>query len=278
MTYKTLMVHLELGRSNAGLLKVASDLAERCHATVVGISACEPLRDTYSNMGDFYISGEVVALDREEIDRELKVAEAEFRDMLTGHVKAVEWRSAVTFRSLSDYLALQARCADLVITGVSRNSVLGGSRQSDTTNLIVQAGRPVLIVPHTADKLRLERIVVGWKETREARRAVMDALPLLKWATHVAVVEITPEPELASARSRLADVVAWLERQGVPAAPIAARSNGADAAELNEIVQRQGADLIVAGAYGHNRAREWALGGVTRDLLLCADRCALVSH
>jgi nucleotide-binding universal stress UspA family protein len=278
MTYQTLMVHLELGRSNAGLLKVASDLAERCHATVIGISACEPLRDTYSNMGDFYISGEVVALDREEIDRELKVAEAEFRATLTGHAKAVEWRSAVTFRSLSDYLALQARCADLVITGVSRNSVLGGSRQSDTTNLIVQAGRPVLIVPHTADKLRLERIVVGWKETREARRAVMDALPLLKWATHVAVVEIAPEPELTSARSRLADVVAWLERQGVPAAPIAARSNGADAAELNEIVQRQGADLIVAGAYGHNRAREWALGGVTRDLLLCADRCALVSH
>jgi len=278
MTYQTLMVKLELGRSNAGLLRIAADLTDRCYANMIGIAACQPLREVISNEGDSFIAADVIDLDREQIDPEMRTAEAEFRAALEGHAKAIEWRSAVTFGSLSGYLALQARCTDLVITGVASSGWLDTSRYWDTTDLIMQAGRPVLIVPHAADKLRLERIVVGWKDTREAKRAVLDALPLLKWATHVAVVEIAPESDLASARARLADVVEWLKRHGVAATPIAARSNGADAAELNEIVQRQGADLIVAGAYGHNRVREWALGGVTRDLLLCADRCSLVSH
>jgi len=278
MAYATLMVHLEFGGSNAGLLRIAADLADRCHASVIGVGVCQPLQPVYSNMGDWYISGDVVEFDREEIEREDKVAEAEFRGAMKDHARAVEWRSSVTYRALSDYLAMQSRCADLIITGVSPSALANASRHSDTTNLILQAGRPVLIVPKGGDKLRLERIVIGWKDTREARRAAFDALPLLKWATHVAVVEIAAEPELASARARLADVVGWLERHGVAASPVAARSNGADAAELNEIVQRQGADLIVAGAYGHNRLREWVLGGVTRDLLLRADRCVLVSH
>jgi nucleotide-binding universal stress UspA family protein len=278
MTYATLMVHLELGGSNAGVLRIAADLAERCRATVVGIGVCQPMQDVYSNMGGSYISGEVLAFDREEIGREDKAAEAEFRAAMKGHTNDIEWRSAVMFGPLSGYLATQSRCADLIITGVSPNALLNASRHSDTTHLILQAGRPVLIVPQAGDKLRLERIVVGWKDTREARRAAFDALPLLKWATHVAVVEIAPESELASARARLEDVVGWLKRHGVAASSVAARSNGADAAELNEIVQRQGADLIVAGAYGHNRIREWVFGGVTRDLLLRADRCALVSH
>jgi nucleotide-binding universal stress UspA family protein len=217
-------------------------------------------------------------MDRKQIDVDMKTAEGEFRDALKDHAEAIEWRSAVTLGSLSGYLALEARCADLVITGVASNKWLDTSRYWDAADLIMQAGRPVLVVPRAADKLRLERIVIGWKDTREAKRAVFDALPLLKWATHVAVVEIAPESDLASARARLADVAAWLKRHGVTATPIAARSNGGDAAELNEIVQRQGADLIVAGAYGHNRVREWALGGVTRDLLLCADRCSLISH
>ena len=278
MTYATLMVHLELGSSNAGLLRIAADLADRCHASVIGIGVCQPMRDVYSNMGDCYISGEVLEFDREEIDREDKVAEAEFRGAMRDRARDVEWRAAVTFNALSGYLAMQARCADLIITGVSSSALENVTRHSDTTNLILQAGRPVLIAPQGGDRLRLERIVIGWKDTREARRAAFDALPLLKWATHVAVVEIAAEPELASARARLADVVGWLDRHGVAASPVAARSNGADAAELNEIVQRQGADLIVAGAYGHNRLREWVLGGVTRDLLLRADRCVLVSH
>ena len=78
--------------------------------------------------------------------------------------------------------------------------------------------------------------------------------------------------------SHVEDVVGWLERHGVVAETLACRSIGEDATRLNDIAQEQNADLIVAGAYGHSRLREWVLGGVTCDLLLRADRCSLVSH
>jgi nucleotide-binding universal stress UspA family protein len=142
----------------------------------------------------------------------------------------------------------------------------------------MQAGRPCLIVPANTSTLALAHVMVGWKDTRETRRAICDALPLLKLAERVTVVEIAVEDGLADARSSLDDVVAWLRRHSVNATPLATLSTGDDAGRLYTIADEQGTDLIVAGAYGHSRVREWVLGGVTRDLLLKADRCSLVSH
>jgi nucleotide-binding universal stress UspA family protein len=145
-------------------------------------------------------------------------------------------------------------------------------------DLVMQIGRPVLIVPKNAARIVFERMIVGWKDTRETRRAIVDALPLLKMAKLVIVAEIVAESEMIEARKHLDDVVGWLKRQGIVAQAIVSPSGGEDSARLGELAREQKADLIVAGAYGHNRLREWMLGGVTRDLLMCADRCSLVSH
>jgi nucleotide-binding universal stress UspA family protein len=276
MTYATLMVHLELGHSNAGLLRIAGDLAQRCNARVIGVAACQPTQIIY---GAGYISGELIEREREEIETEAKTAEAEFRTLLQSRVAVLAWRSTATFAPLSDYLTHEARSADLVVTGVDRNrSLLDSSYHVDIGNLVLQAGRPVLIVPATADRLTFDRILVGWKDTREARRAVYDALPLLKQAAHVVVAELAAEDELAAAQAQLADVAAWLKCHGVAAESVALRSVGDAAAQIEAIADDRGADLIVAGAYGHSRLHEWVLGGVTRDLLLRADRCSFVSH
>ena len=77
--------------------------------------------------------------------------------------------------------------------------------------------------------------------------------------------------------SRLKDVTAWLESHGVKAIALVSESNGNDANSLDAILESQEADLVVAGAYGHSRLREWAFGGVT-DSLLRTSRCALLSH
>src|ERR1700722_8444083 len=132
----------------------------------------------------------------------------------------------------------------------------------------MQVARPVLVVPAAADELKLEQAVIGWKDTRETQRAVFDALPLLKKSTHVTVVEICAEDETAAARTRVEDVVGWLKWHGVVAESHASPSTGDDASLLNAIAREQGANIIVAGAYGHSRLREWVLGGVTRDILL----------
>lgn len=275
MTYATLMVHLELGRSNAGLLQIAGALAERFQAGVIGVAACQPMPVTY---GDGYVSGDLIVQDREEIDKEIKEAEAEFRNALQARVRTLQWRSTVMYASLPEYLAREARSADLIITGVASGDFFDPSRAVNTGDLVMRAGRPVLLVPAAADSLKLERVVVAWKDTRESRRAAFDALPLLKKAAHVTVVEIAAEEEITTARAHVADVVAWLRCHGVEAESFASPSTIDDATGLYAIAQDQGADVIVAGAYGHSRLREWVLGGVTRDLLLSVNRCSLVSH
>ena len=276
MTYATLMVHLQLGTSNTGVVRIAGDLAARFEAGVIGIAACQPLQVVYAD--GIYVSGGLIDQDREQIGKDLEAAEAEFKSVLQARGTSAEWRSAVTFGPVSDYLAREARSADLVITGVASDSWPEGSRHANTGDLVMQVGRPVLVVPATADTLRLDRMIVAWKDSRETRRAIFDALPLLRLADHVAVVEIAAAEDLAEARRHLEDVVGWLKRHGVAATALAVPSTGDDASRLGAIAQEQRADIVVAGAYGHSRLREWALGGVTRNLLLRGNRCALVSH
>ena len=132
----------------------------------------------------------------------------------------------------------------------------------------MRAGRPILIVPPGASGLKLTRSLVCWKDSREARRAVADALPILKASKGVDVVELAREHEMEAARRRVADVGEWLARHGVEANCLASPLKGAEAAGLAEIAKDLEADLIVAGAFGHSRLRDWAFGGVTQDLLL----------
>jgi len=276
MTCATLMVHLEVGSSNVRILQVAGDLADRFQAGVIGIAAAQPMQIVYA---DGYVSGDMIEDDREEKDKEIQAAEAEFRQAFQTRSNDLEWRALVTLNPLSDYLACEARSADLFVTCVDRSkSIFDASRHVEMGDLVMRIGRPVLIVPKTESKITLERMLVGWKDSRETRRAIVDALPLLEKARSVTVAEIAIASQMDEARRRLDQVVQWLKRHGVAAEAVVVASTGRDSAQLGELAREHKADVIVAGAYGHNRVREWMLGGVTRDLLLHADRCALVSH
>jgi nucleotide-binding universal stress UspA family protein len=275
MTYATLMVHLELGCSNDRLLRTAVEMAKRFHADVIGIAASQPIQAVF---GGSYACADVVRQDSGEIENKLEVAEAEFRSALRGNGGALHWRSSEMFGSLCGYIADEARSADLIITGVATAGLLAGTRYLNTDELVMQVGRPVLVVPNDLGSLKMERVVVGWKDTRETRRAAADALPLLKQAAYVAVVEIAAETDLGAAGAHVQDVVGWLKRQGVAAEAITSQSTGDDAYRLNAIALERNAGVIVAGAYGHSRLHEWVLGGVTRNLLFNADRYVFVSH
>ena len=275
MTYSTLLVHLDLGGSNEGLLRTTADLAQRFQASVIGIAACQPMLISY---GDGYMSPEVIEQDRDQIEKETEEAAAQFHAALHGTVANLDWRSAVTSLMLADYMAGQTRAADLIITGPDKGQAkLDPSRRVNVGDLVMRAGRPVLVVP-VAGALNLDGAVVAWKETREARRAVLDALPLLKAAGNVSVVQVASGEDIDGARDNTGDVARWLKRHGIAAEALAVPSTGNDTAQLDGIAQEKAAGLLVAGAYGHNRIREWVLGGVTRDLLLRPGRCSLVSH
>jgi nucleotide-binding universal stress UspA family protein len=274
--YKAIMVHLELSDTNDGLLQIAGDLAERLHAEVLGIAGCQPIQLAYA---DTYFSGDIVVSDRTEIEKELQRAEANFRAVVAARGLKAEWRSTICYQPLADYIAHEARAADLIITGPDiGGATFDSTRRVSIADLVMQAGRPVLIVPEKRKKMSLNHVVVGWKGSRESRRVIVDALPLMKLAGKVTVLEIAPEAELPRAKDSLADVCSWLKRHGISASAEAVAAKGQDSARFSELAHEMGADLIVAGAYGHSRLREWVLGGVTYDFLLNPDRCVLVSH
>ena len=136
------------------------------------------------------------------------------------------------------------------------------------------------MTPSGAAQFKVKRVAVAWKDSREARRAVSDALPFLQRADTVLLVEVCDKEDTASVERRLADVAAWLLRHGVKATAsvTAATPNSVDAEQFLGLAERHKADLIVAGGYGHSRLGEWVFGGFTRALLAQSARAVLFSH
>lgn len=274
MGYKSLLVHLELGRSNKHLLGIAGELSERFDARVIGIAACAPPAMIYGDVG---LAGDAWAAARDAANDEIATAESEFRDAFRDRAADLDWRAIKDFPDLAQCLSRQARTADLVLTAVSQGDMFDNSRALSTAALVMQVGRPVLLVPLAQTATRFDRVLIGWKDSRETRRAVVDALPLMRQAG-VTIVEVAREGHMDAARRHLDDVIAWLMQHDVAAKAFPVTSSGDDAADLLSVAQSEHCDVIVAGAYGHSRMREWILGGVTRDLLMSPGRCSLVSH
>ena len=276
MTYATLMVPLDQDRANDKRIKVAGDLAEKFGAKVIGITACEISQSAY-----FAAGAQAVKLfeeSRAALSHKMAEMGHHFRHVLHRQVKDLEWRSAVGYPT--DFLAEQARAADLLIAGPNRPGELSDPlRQLDLGELLMRAGRPVLVVPQDVDWLDTRVVMIAWKDSREARRAVHDALPLLRKAKEVHVVEVLEEHDSApAAHERVRDVAGWLAQHGIDAVARVPSLHGDAAAQIEQVAENMGATVIVAGAYGHSRVREWALGGVTRYLITNPRRCALLSH
>jgi nucleotide-binding universal stress UspA family protein len=127
--------------------------------------------------------------------------------------------------------------------------------------------------------VRAEHVVVAWKDTREARRAVLDAIPFLRAAKRVSVVEVCTRDEKQYALARIDDVVRYLARHKITADPRPIlHSDRSDANHLFQFAVDEGADLLVAGAFGHSRLGEWIFGGMTREILASCPVCCLLSH
>ncbi|MCX4194929.1 DEAD/DEAH box helicase [Methylobacterium organophilum] len=118
------------------------------------------------------------------------------------------------------------------------------------------------------------RIVVAWKDTPEARRAVSGALPFLRSAGQVFVVTTGQGARLEGAE----EVAAHLKLHGAAVTTHLLTTAVSDGEEILRFAREQQADLIVMGAYGHSRLREWAFGGATRDILQANSLCCLMAH
>ncbi|MEC5292935.1 universal stress protein [Aurantimonas sp. C2-6-R+9] len=278
MSYASIMMHVDNDdASTAARLDLAGALATRFDAVLIGVAAAAirpPPVDAFGGV----VFVDVIAEERERIAAEVRAAEARFRSHFSGQAITTEWRSAIDMPA--ETLAREARSADLIIVGRDLDQHHASVYQTvDPGEVVMAAGRPVLIVPPGTRALSAEHVVIAWKDTREARRALWDASPFLRAAASVHLVEIAPKAELGAAQARTADVVRHLERHRVKArAEVRAQREASVADELILIAEQNGADLIVGGGYGHARLREWVFGGVTHDLLRRCPICCLLSH
>jgi nucleotide-binding universal stress UspA family protein len=277
MTYATVMVSLALDQSNEARLQVAGELAERFEAAIVGVAAAQFAPPLYFTDGA--AAQGLIDEGEASVRRRLAALEAQFRAATRNRGGHAEWRSAMDFPAR--FALAQARCADIVVSGGQSPAFSDAFALASPKDLVMQAGRPLLVVPDGANWLDLRSVLVAWKDTPEARRAVADALPMLRKARDVTIVEIPERDDDRSAvMAGVTDVAAWLARHGVTASARVSEAvrNATVAAQLEQVAGDVGAGLIVAGAYGHSRFRELILGGVTEYLVTQSARSVLLSH
>jgi nucleotide-binding universal stress UspA family protein len=199
-----------------------------------------------------------------------------FSTMLRQEALSGEWHAAVGLAA--PYVARRAQAADLVVLGQAIPGEVTGLDAPE--EVILACGRPVLMVPYAGHFERCgEHVVIAWNGSREAARAMQDALPLLTMAKSVCVLLVNPEDD---AEAELAeDVAIHLARHGLPAKTEVVRKEfePVDVAEtIRAKLAEAGADLLVMGAYSHSRLREALLGGVTRDILRTMSVPVLMAH
>jgi nucleotide-binding universal stress UspA family protein len=209
----------------------------------------------------------------------LTEARARAQELFTRHAKApgvtTEWR--VADGEPGRVATVHARYADLTIVGQVDPEAPTLVPIDLPERVVLGAGRAVLVVPYAGTFKTLgQRALVAWNESREAARAVHDAMPLLDGASKVTALSINVRDE---DDGPAADLVQHLSRHGVHAEASAITSDDVEAGAL--LLSRAAdlaADLLVMGAYGHSRLREVVLGGATREIFRSMTLPVLMAH
>lgn len=267
MEIRSILLALNPRTSSASNFGPALDLAQRFGARVSVCAAALPRVDiTDAQLG--LAAADEYTRQRREIDEGLTSLEAAFETTVPATMRG---RYLGLIAPLTDCLLGSMASTDLVLLPGK------GLRELDIGELIVSGGRPVVALPENATQVASQHIVVAWKDTREARRAVADALPFLKAAEDVFMVSVE-ESDFARVHESFKDVMAWLKTHDVKVNGdiVPLRTTVRDAIE--EAATEKKAGFIVSGGYGHTRFREWMFGGVTRDLLASTTRCRFFSN
>ncbi|MGX7871989.1 universal stress protein [Mesorhizobium sp. ORM6] len=274
MSYKSILLNVDIDGPIGPTANIAVDLARRSKARLIGFCAADaPLPATMAPEGAA-IAAEVWQQLREEIQKRFKDLHAEFDSLVAGSVET-EWRTSLD--NPTHALVKTSRIADLIIIAASQGASTGDSyRAVDPGSLALRAGRPLLIASSSAERTPAGRIVVAWKDTREARRAVADAVPLMAIAKEVIVVTVAFEPDDGTSAG-IKDVATFLAEHGITARTEVLKAED-ESYKLVDFLSSANADLIVSGAYGHSRIREWVFGGATRSLLNEIGLCRFMSN
>jgi nucleotide-binding universal stress UspA family protein len=281
MALRSILVHLHVGEPTTARVAAAAALAMEHDAHLVGLAPTGWTMGLADATGGFCPPGYMEAtidLLREQAEAAVSAFEVQARAL---GVASFEGRVQVSDAAWA--LAQSARYCDLtVMTQAEPGHWITTEAPDMPAQVLMHSGRPLLMLPYAGQAVMPPngKVLVGWDGSREAARALADALPLLERAASVAVAVFQAPRDVESRHGELpgADIGLWLARHGVKVDVQHIPTDVAVGEALLSHAADVQAELIVAGGYGHSRFRETVLGGVTRTLLRSSPVPSLLSH
>ncbi len=274
MTIRNILVQVDRDARNSVRIALAVNLAERHGAHLVGLFAYAGLPGTYP-YAEGPLAQEVLRRYEDATQGTAGKLRTEFERRAGSAGLSHEWRMEED-RS-PPILATQARYADFVVVSQAVHGSSASGRGYDLAEeVVVASGSPTIVVPYagTFDKA-VGKVVIAWNGSRESSRAVRDAMPILRAADEVTVFSVNPDHDHLPG----AEIAGHLARHGVKTDvghTIAGDIEVGDA--ILNAVSDHAADLLVMGAYGHTRFREFVFGGATRHILRHMTAPTLLTH
>ncbi len=282
---RRLLVHVDGSPRSSQRLQIARRLAQSCDAGVTAMLAVDPawVAVPMGGMGGMGDAGGVVLLQEAEDERRRR-ARDQFDALASTPGPGVTWCDGGGTPALTAF-AQRSLYNDLLVLGQHdpEDALAWGVGADFVPSVIAASGKPALVVPSVGDYSELgRRVLVAWKPTRESARALSAALPMLQSAQAVDVA-LWSEPSDARDGSAPAARDVWLEdwlqAHGVQAQMLHQGTNGRGVGDLLlSLAADRSSDLLVMGCYGHSRAREWLLGGVTQRVLRSMTLPVLMTH
>lgn len=278
MSYKTILVYLSDTRRAEAILEPAVQLASQHSSHLIGmhVYAGVPAPPIPLPYGADVVKAVAAAQQKETED-----IAGIFSRLTANQPFVAEWR-AEKGPHVDPVAVVMDHCrsADLIVAGQTDPDWETSPLLDAAEHLAVGSGRPVLVVPYVGRYPQIGRnVVIAWKAGRESARAVFDALPILKQAEQVQILEVNEGGSRRSGVAPDSSIAVALARHGIK--PTVRTSPAGDISVGDEILSRladMGADLLVMGAYGHARMRELVFGGVTRHIAKHMTVPTLFSH
>lgn len=280
MSYRSLLLPLDAGPHCAARTEIALGLSRRFDARLVGLAPTgrvqlPPMPEAAPTLMEFSAIARHAL--RDAAERAVQRFEARCRE-----AGVTRFESLVDEAASAESILAQARFSDLVVMTQPDPRAEGhGAARAVVEQVVLESARPTLVVPHAGSFDTIgRRVLVGWDGSREASRALAEALPLLQRAEHVEVAHWRPHVEDEDLRDddALDALRRWLALHAVEAVPRLQRSAIGVAEAMLSRACDLGADLIVVGAYGRRRWLEHILGGATDGLLASMTVPVLMAH
>jgi nucleotide-binding universal stress UspA family protein len=281
MDIKTILVHVDDSKHAAQTIHGACAVAQRFDARLDGFHVVPDITMAIATPGGMPSASLVTGMQEEVVKRataaQCVFAEEQVKTGFSGAWHRIDARGI----TVADALGSVVHYVDLLVVGQYDPKEETARDPSLPGDLIVNSGRPVLLIPYGWDGAAFgRRILIGWKETREAARAVFDALPFAKRADAVALATVADERQSDQSRRSLEDIGAALRAHGIETTKdvLAKPADASTSDALMSHAEAIGADMLVAGAFSHSRLREGLFGGVTRSIIERSPYPALLSH